>query len=204
MAMLRALVAAVLCATLALLALPAQAGRSGGQFTDPSDDFAVPSLDIRSGAIRLDTAGSARTLTMTATMRGDLVGVPADYDLVTGARQAGRCFTLGTRVRWSGVAVLQAYQVTYEVPCTSEPTLADLAALGTVLVSHVAIGEPVTAHTAARSVTVTLPAPTWLRAGSLAGFSVITHTPGLAAGSYGMVDVENYDLAGLYDGWRVR
>jgi hypothetical protein len=190
---------------LALLALPAQAGSSGARFTDPAGDMAVPSLDVLSGAIRIVDTGKVRTLSMTATMNGDLTGVPADYDLVTGIRQGTDCISLATRVRWNGAALAQSYQRTSTFPCQSDvATPSVLTALAEETVQYAVGGDPVTATAAGRSVTVTLPAPAWLRPGSLAGFGVLSHTPAVGTSTYiDGAEIGNYDLAGLDHEWRI-
>ncbi len=196
-----ALVGAV--TTLALVALPAQAGTSGARLSDPVGDIAVPSLDIISGEIRLDSTRSARTLTMTATMAGDLLGLPADYDLVTGSRQGRTCFVLATRVRWNGVSLQQSYQYNSTFTCKTEVTTSMLAVFASEAAHYAIGGDPVNATAGGRTVSVTLPAPAWLRPGTLAGFGLITHTPAEGVRTYaGTTEVGNYDTAGIEHDWR--
>lgn len=198
------LFALLIVSALALLSSPSQAGSSGARMTDPAGDMAVPSLDIRSGLIRLHVSKSARLLTMSVAVGGDITGVPADYDFVTGAKQGSTCHALATRVRWNGVGVQTAYQRSSTFACQSEPTTAALAALTMDAAAFALGGVPVKAVAVGRTVGVTLAAPRWLSAGSLAGFAVMTHTPVLGLSSYtGMTDVRSYDLAALTKQWRV-
>lgn len=200
----RMLVVGGALSSLALTAFPAQAATSGARLSDPAGDMAVPSLDVVSGLIRLDVSGTTRTLTMTASMTGDLTGLPADYDLVTGVRRGTTCHTLATRVRWNGASLAQSYQHTSTFPCDGDATLATLASLAGETARYAAGGAPVDATAGGRTVTVTLAAPTWLRRGSLAGFSVYSHSTALGfSTNAGSTQVRNYDLAGLDRQWRV-
>lgn len=200
----RSLLVASTLAAIAVLPLTAQAGTSGARFVDPAGDMAVPSLDVVSGVIRLDASDKARTLTMTATMAGDLTGVPADYDLYTGTRVGTTCYTLATRVRWSGAALAQSYQFVHKAACQMEPTAAELVAFLTEVGKFAVGGEPVAATAGGRTVSVSLPAPDWLTPGSLADFGVVSHTNGVAFSShFGFAEVGNYDMAGLGRQWRV-
>ena len=192
---------ALAVAGVTLLALPAHAGSSGARLTDPAGDMPVPSLDIVTGAITLD---AHRTLTMTATMTGDLTGLPADYDLVTGTQVGSTCYSLATRVRWNGVSLQQSYQHTSTFACNGQVTPAFLTSFAQEVAAYTVGGDPVDAKAGGRTVSVTLPAPTWLRPGSLAGFGVVAHTPAEGVMTYvGTQQVSNYDLAGIDRAWRV-
>jgi hypothetical protein len=192
-------------AVLVLLPLSAQAATSGAGFSDPAGDMAVPSLDLVSGRIQLDSAGRTRTLTMTATTRGELTGAPADYDLVTGTQVGATCYALATRVRWNGVSLAQAYQYASTFACTRQPTPMELATFAREVAQYAVGGDPVHATAGGRTVSATLPAPAWLRPGSLAGFAVLSHTPVLGFSSnVGFAEAANYDMAGLHRPWRVR
>lgn len=200
----RSFLVAGVVSVLTLLAVPAQAGSSGARLSDPAGDIAVPSLDVVSGVIRLDTSGQGRTLTMTAAMTGDLTGVPADYDLVTGTRNGATCYWLATRVRWNGVTLQQSYQHGGTYACQSDATLAALGSLAGESAQYAVGGDPVDATAGGHTVGVTLPAPTWLRSGALAGFAVVTHTTAVGfSSSVGLAQVGNYDLAGVDHEWRV-
>jgi hypothetical protein len=191
-------------AALALLTVSAQAGGSGARLSDPAGDMPVPSLDVVSGVIRLDASSMGRTLSMTATMTGDLTGVPADYDLVTGIRRGDTCHSLATRVRWDGVTLAQSYQHTSSFACNGDVTPAFLASLAGEAAQYAASGDPVAATAGGHSVSVTLPAPAWFRPGSLAGFAVLSHTTAVGFSSYGAYgQVGTYDLAGIDHEWRV-
>lgn len=191
-------------ASLVVLAIPAQAGSSGARLSDQAGDIVVPSLDVVSGLIRLDATSKTRTLTMTATMNADITGPPADYDLVTGTRQGATCHSLATRVRWNGASLVQSYQHSSTYACQSDATPAVLAGFAEELAQYAVGGEPVEAKAGGNSVSVTLPAPSWLRPGSLAGFAVLTHTTAFGVATYvGPAQVGNFDLAGLEHDWRV-
>lgn len=201
---LRVALAAAFVTAVALVSGPAQAASSGTSMTDPAGDIPAPSLDILSGVIRVDTVGAERALTMSVTMRGDLIGVPADYDLMTSVRKGSTCSWLMTRVRWNGAAVQQAYQQQESSPCQGdEVTVGTLARLAGKAVSYAVTGEPVKGSASRSTVAVQLPAPAWLSPGSVASFWVLTHTPVLAVSEYANgAEVRNYDLAG--QGWNVR
>lgn len=191
---------------IAALALPltAHAATSGDSFRDASGDIAIPSLDIVAGAVRLDSSGSQRTLTMSATMRGDLVGPPADYDLVTGARRGNTCYALAARVRWNGATLAQSYQHVSTVDCTADITPSYLAAFGAEVARYAVGGDPADASASGRTVTVTLSAPSWLTPGTRATYGVLSHTTAIAhSSSVGYAEASNYDMAGSGRQWRV-
>lgn len=200
----RSLVVAGAVSVLALLSLPAQAESSGARLTDKAGDIPVPSLDVVSGQIRLDASGTVRQLTMTATMNGDLTGVPADYDLITGTRRGSTCYALATRVRWNGASLAQSYQHTSTFGCQADVTPSFLASFANEMAQYAVGGDPVQATAGGREVSVTLPAPTWLVPGALAGYGVLAHTTAFGiSSSVGYATVSNYDVAGLDRDWRV-
>jgi hypothetical protein len=201
----RSFVIAGAVSLLGVLAFPASAtSTSGAQLRDPAGDIPIASLDVVSGAIRLDDTGRARTLTMTATMAGNLTGVPSDYDLVTGTRRGNTCYSLATRVRWNGATLEQSYQHTSTFACQGDATPALLTSVATDTARYAVGGDPVDASAGGRTVSVTLDAPTWLRSGSPAGFAVVSHTTAFGVKSYlGPVQVGNDDVASLDHPWTV-
>jgi hypothetical protein len=198
------MLAVVGAASALLLPLSAQAGTSGARFSDPAGDIAVPSLDLVSGLVRLDSSGKSRLLTMTATMAADLTGVPGDYDLVTGTRRGGSCYTLAARVRWNGVSLAQSYQRVSTFACESTPTPAVLVSLAGQAAQYAAGGDPVDATAGGRTVAVTLAAPAWLSPGSLASFAVLSHTTAVGFSTFaGATEVSTYDIGGVDRQWLV-
>jgi hypothetical protein len=189
---------------LALFTVPAHAGSSGAQLHDPAGDIAVPSLDVVSGSVRLDSTATGRTLTMTATMNGDLTGVPADYDLVTGIQRGFTCYAVATRLRWNGATLQQAFQHTSTFDCSGEVSPSLLTMMATETAQYAASGDPAEGHVTGRTVKAVVAAPAWLRPGTLAGFGVVSHTPVVGVMSdLGPATVGNFDMAALDRQWRV-
>ncbi len=196
-----------------LLAMPAHAGSPPGTaryvVQDAAGDWAVPMQDVVTASAeaigRGADAGAVKVLRLTAGMSSALTGAPGDYDLILGGQRGTTCRFLAVRVRWSGVAVTQAYSVQGEAPCSSDSVSAlELAAFGVDVVQTAVGGAPVDAASTPSGVVATIAAPAWLRRGTQATFTVFTHPP-VTATIFGVNGTGKCtcDFAYRADAWRV-